>query len=453
MKAILHNSISKCLNPITTALIGISMIVVVYTINIFTKNTTPNRLLEEEKDPRTVKPNEICMQIEDTYLFDLTNLSKIQAPFKNQNLNFTFCESSCWYYEKFIEGDQFAFRISGPLYGEEDNYNKITLNNYKDEDKSKRNLIYHLAAGQNCLSDSKQRYKIDIYLQCDDKEEFSYEPFNFNPHEDCKLDIRGKSKYACGEDKYKAFIFHQIVDGIIFLLIGIFLGFFGYKAIEVNIVVVFLILFAFLSFMIINLANITSKTVIILIFVFAGLIAIGLSVLFIIKKKILLRYFMLIVCGLCGFIFGTLLFNMLFALINTKHQAVIRYAVIIGFVVVGVVLGVFLPKYISIIGTSVVGSYLMMRGLSCFLYQKVPFIEERKIYDLARSKNFKKIAHMIGSLFLIYPGILVVLIIITIIVQIKINPNWKEMDYKDLDKTIDKNISPKGEYILGEEDD
>ena len=39
---------------------------------------------------------------------------------------------------------------------------------------------------------------------------------------------------------------------------------------------------------------------------------------------------------------------------------------------------------------------------------------------------------MIVGLFLIYPCLLVVLIIITILIQFKFNPNWKDDDYNDL---------------------
>ena len=81
-----------------------------------------------------------------------------------------------------------------------------------------------------------------------------------------------------------------------------------------------------------------------------------------------------------------------------------------------------------------------MRGLSFFLYGKVDYIDEEKLYDFARTGNYEKIADMIVSTFLIYPAILIVLIVVFIIVQIKINPNWKDVDdYKDLNnKFIEK---------------
>ena len=77
-----------------------------------------------------------------------------------------------------------------------------------------------------------------------------------------------------------------------------------------------------------------------------------------------------------------------------------------------------------------------MRALSLFLNNVVPFVNELKIYDLATHHNYDQITEMIVGLFLIYPSILVVLIIVTIIIQFKFNPNWKNEDYKMLDKSF-----------------
>ena len=73
-----------------------------------------------------------------------------------------------------------------------------------------------------------------------------------------------------------------------------------------------------------------------------------------------------------------------------------------------------------------------MRALSLFLNNVVPFVNELKIYDLATHGNYGQITQMIVGLFLIYPCLLVVLIIITILIQFKFNPNWKDDDYNDL---------------------
>ena len=78
---------------------------------------------------------------------------------------------------------------------------------------------------------------------------------------------------------------------------------------------------------------------------------------------------------------------------------------------------------------------MISRGLSLLLYKKVPYIDQVKLAKLAVTGNFEKIAEMVWSLYLIYPAITIVFTIIFIIIQIKINPNWKDVDdYKDLDE-------------------
>ena len=44
---------------------------------------------------------------------------------------------------------------------------------------------------------------------------------------------------------------------------------------------------------------------------------------------------------------------------------------------------------------------------------------------------------MIWGIYLIYPGMLIVFIITSIIVQIKLNPNWKDLNYKELDENTE----------------
>ena len=132
----------------------------------------------------------------------------------------------------------------------------------------------------------------------------------------------------------------------------------------------------------------------------------------------------------------------------------IRIIVIVVFVVVGVIFGIFLTKGTFIVGTSIIGSYCLMRAMSFFLYDVASFIDELKIYDLATHGNYDKIAEMIWGLFLIYPSMLLVFIIATIIVQIKINPGWRDVeDYKLLEKEFKPINLPEKDFKLGDTDD
>ena len=124
------------------------------------------------------------------------------------------------------------------------------------------------------------------------------------------------------------------------------------------------------------------------------------------------------------------------------------------FIIIGVLLSIFLPKETFIIGTSILGSYCLMRAFSFFLEDVVPFINELKIYDLATHGNYDKIVEMIWGLFLIYPSMLIVFIVATIIVQIKLNPKWRDVDdYKLLEKNFETAIDLPNFKMTDEDDD
>ena len=99
----------------------------------------------------------------------------------------------------------------------------------------------------------------------------------------------------------------------------------------------------------------------------------------------------------------------------------------------------FLPKYTYIIGTSILGATLITYGINLFLYKVLPSIDQSQLTKLAQTGNYEKIKEMVWGPSIIYPIITIVLTIILIIIQIKINPNWKDVDnYKDLDKEFNE---------------
>ena len=83
----------------------------------------------------------------------------------------------------------------------------------------------------------------------------------------------------------------------------------------------------------------------------------------------------------------------------------------------------------------------------------MPFINELKIYDLATHQNYEKIADMVWGVFLIYPSMLIIFIVATIIVQFKLNPKWRDIeDYKLLDQNFGEEMKLP-EFKIQEEDD
>ena len=267
--------------------------------------------------------------------------------------------------------------------------------------------------------------------------------------------IKGKCKQACViEDKYGTDIglAGRIIAGIILLGVGVYIGIFGYRGRKVGMFLVCTAGFVLLAKIILSLFDATNLAVNIVIMILFGFLGIGLSIFFV-KKQKYLKIYMILVGGITGYVIGDTINNLFIALIDTSQQKLIQILVIVLCIIIGVVVGIFVPKGTYIVGTSVIGSYCLMRALSFFLYSVVPFVDELKIYDLAKHGNYEKIAEMILSLFLIYPSLLVVFIVITIFVQFKLNPKWKDVeDYKLLEQDFDKPIDLP-DFKLASDDD
>lgn len=416
-------------------LLGINIIAILFVINSFKITNVPIRRLEDD-DIRKNKPNQICMEIQGESLFNFFELSKINTTFENDDggsIQLQFCENIDGYKSTCIykNGDK-VIKLAGSFEGEDDNYNRILTT---DDDNEKKKAYFYLAAGEKCNSGN---YKVKIELECDEKEEFKLDKDILSFKEsDCNINLSGISKYACGEDKYFDYVFYgNLPVGIIVLVVGLIIGVLGYKQLNLAIYIVFIGVGVILCLTINILLSIESFALFLVIFFICLIISLILAVVFIKKKKTLFKYFMFIISGICGYSLGELLFNLLLSKINTEHQKMIRYISIIVFIVLGIVSGICFPKYVYIIGTSIIGSYFAMRGISIIFYKENPYINEQKLYDLANTKNFDMIAEMGSKWFILYPIILIIFIAITITAQIKLNPKWKEMNYKDLDESI-----------------
>ena len=326
-------------------------------------------------------------------------------------------------------------RLAGSIHGEKNSKNKIEA--VDAEEEKDRKVTMYLAAGDTCKGEEK--YKVEIELSCDKSTHLKLDIFSFNPGETCEIKIKGSSSEACGNhNKYWLDLEGlRITMGIALLVGGIFLAVLGYHWLFITIYLVCISGgLAAGSFLILlfSIENIPIIVVIIIIFLIIGV----LLAFFLNNKKKNKKYYILLIGGLCGFAIGVL-FNICFiTLISTSNQKLIRIIIISVLVTIGIILGYFLPKATYIIGTSIIGSYGMMRGLSMFLYEQVEFLNELKIFDLAATGNFEKIMELLSGWFYIYPIMLIVFTVVTIIVQVKINPKINDIDdYKDLDSAYE----------------
>ena len=428
------NSIKN--KKIIIAFIAINIFTFLYLIHTIQGNFEQSKIRKLEVD-RTKGANEMCMDIEENSLFDLTKLKDEGRKLTN-NIRINLCKDIDDMKSQMIyEGNdnKTKIRLAGSIHGEENSKNKIQATDSDDE--TKRIVNMYLAAGDTCKGDEK--YQVEIELLCNSSTLLNFKQFDFVPGETCNIKIEGSSSEACGiHNKYWLDMEGlRIISGIVLLVGGIFLSIFGYNWLNIAIFLVCIsggLATGFYVILLFGIEKIWIFVVIIIIFLIIGIL---LAIFFTYKKENK-KYYMLLIGGLCGFAIGVVLNNSIITLINTSKQGLIRIIIITILVIIGIILGYFLPKGICILGTSFIGSYGMMRGISMFLYKQVEFLNELKIIDLASTYNFDKIMELMSGWFYIYPIMLIIFTVATIIIQIKINPKYNDIDnYKDLDSAFD----------------
>lgn len=417
----------------------------IYLIESITLNLRKNskfiRALEE--NIRETNVNHNCIEFDGPYMFNLfalKTLKKENISFDNPNIEFQFCDnienekSSCIY-----KNGENKYRLSGDINGEENNNNKIKVDN-----KEKNQTVYlYLAEGDKCKSDSSKKYRIDITLICNNGTDFQMMNQTFDPENNCELSFEAVTKYACRNSKYETFLDIEglrIIIGIVAILLGFAMGILGYKEIRIGLLLVCILGTGGLGYLIMNMFGLVNNDVVFIIVESLSIIC-GIIIFIFLKKKekkVYSKVYMIIVGGVCCFFLSYIIYQLCFTLIHTQNQGVIQIVVPIIGACIGVVLGIFVPKYTCIFGSSIIGAYCITRGLSFLLQNQVEYIAEYKIYEFAVNHNFERIKEKIVGPFLIYPAIFIVFIIIFIIVQIKLNPKWLEGSYKDLDENFEE---------------
>lgn len=418
-----------------TRIILVVLLNIIFSIYLITSLNHGNALRQLEEDPRTKGVNEICMEIDGNNLYDLKDLEEKTYNI-TENIILRFCknidgeDSSCIY-----KAENKKIKLAGDIKGQEGNNNKFEIEN---NDKVK----LYLSAGEKNANINKN-YLVNVEIECNAtiNDFILKEKPTFDINNDHILNIKGISKHACViKDKYGKDIglVGRIIVGVVLLGVGVYVGIFGYRGRKIGIFLVCISGLVFGSLIILNLFDVTNLVIKIIVMVVFGLVGVGLSIFFVYKQKFL-KFYMILVGGITGYILSITINDLFISLIDTEHQKIIRIVIIVVFIVIGVICGIFLTKGTFIVGTSIIGSYCLMRALSFFLYDVVPFVDELKIYDLAKHGNYEKISEMVVGLFLIYPSLLLVFIVVTIIVQIKLNPKWRDVeDYKLLEKNFDK---------------
>lgn len=407
----------------------------------------------------TIEPkeaNENCLKIKDYSLFNLFGLSEKQYyihNYKSGTLKYNFCKnvenenSSVIFIPK--NDPKKKIRLSGNINGEKDNKNKVILEyhgNEENEGHNKTKIILKLATGDKCLSkkNSSEYYQFSFVFTCDKKNIKGIRPDYFQDidiNENCTFVMTFKSDLACGR------IHHYIISltlekqiyiwGSGLVLFGLFFGICGYKTKKVSIVLSCTIVIPASVYLLIVKSLKISIALKISVLSVCLLLGIGIGVFFSFKMRFM-QIFMCILGGGLGYLLGINL-STIFTLVGIELNEVVFYLIIVGSVLIFALIGIFFMRHIFMVGTSAIGGYSIMRGIALLFKDKISYVDEVQIMDLAMTNNIEVLSEVIKMEYFIYPSIFVINTGIFSFIQYKINPiSEDEENYKFLEQKYEK---------------
>jgi len=365
----------------------------------------------------------------------------IPVPNPKAKIYYNFCENtlfSCKDVSSLMIAD-YGNGVCERLAGTAKNVNKWTLE--KDPKDEKQSIIViALNQGQSCKTNPAQNYTVTYKLSCDkqgDKRKLNWDDASlkaFDP-ESCTNTLVASSVEACSQvnfyiladflEKYKWLL------GSGMILIGIFELFFGVKLVVlttfiISAVVVVSVAFVFFIEYIIPKGSNPN-----IVWVVLGISAVlGLVMGYFLAK--VYKVFVGIFGGYIGYLLGTLLYTFAMSHIDW-NQSALQWITICSMILICLLLSYFFADYILITCTSFVGGYLTIRGISLYAGG---FPNEQLIKDLMNKGEYEEINKVLNWVAYVYFAAWIVLFIIGIVVQVKINKEGeKNIDEKKINNT------------------
>ena len=299
-------------------------------------------------------------------------------------------------------------------------------------DVNSKNLTISLPEGEKCKSDSNKNYKVELSFECDDDDsaDIDDEKENFKNNlklnvNGCKIVVSSKTVYACPLNNY--YIFERIfkkykIPSVIFIcLMGLFLAFFGAKVIKVTVLLLGALVFCVVALSAVySVFSISNENTMLI--VMAVAFCIGLALGFLLLK--LVKLFIIILGGACGYTLGLAVY----AILKDKNLNVeedhLYYGTLVVCILLCALISLCLVKHVLIFGTSIIGGYLIIKGISLVLGH-LP--NESRIVDLIKKKEFDQLDEILkdDKALYYYLGWLII-VIIGVCVQYRNNKDEKK---------------------------
>ena len=185
---------------------------------------------------------------------------------------------------------------------------------------------------------------------------------------------------------------------VVTVIIGIILCFWGSKFINLSMIIILgLAVPIILSIFIFDLFNIQNTYAVF--GVYLGGIIVGVILGLLIAKYE--KFFGAIIGGALGYLSNIFVYNLALRYIETSSPEIMYYIVLVLCIVVCAALGYYFISKVKIIGTSVIGGYSIVRGIS---FIAGGFVSEQIIFDLLSHKEMEQLDKLLNFTMFLYLG-------------------------------------------------
>jgi hypothetical protein len=312
-----------------------------------------------------------------------------------------------------IDSDGAQVKLAGNIDGEgNDKNNWIEISNGDKKD----GIGITLTKGETCKENPEAKYAANIIVHCDSDADNIKDIKLIEGDYSCVYTLEFKSKYGCPlgssylllklMEKYNYYFM------VVMVLLGLFLCFVGKKYIAPTIIILCGLIACYaLTALILSIFPNFIKTELYLFICLLVCLIIGLIIGYFTRD--MEKFYIVVAGGFLGYSLATFLYQIVQNYINWDPQ--ILYYVCIGVcVLVGAGIGFWLAIPILILGLSVFGGYLAMRGVSLVAGN---YLDEGLVIDLIKNKEWEQLKELRSPWIYGYLGAWLLLGIIGTIVQ------------------------------------
>lgn len=350
-------------------------------------------------------------------------------------LIFNFCKNT----EKlntsiFVQSvDNKLVRLAGSIDGEGNNKN--VWNEIKEDEGD--GISIEFVEGDECYDENnkKTKHSLNLRIYCDadiEKDDF-LKYFNISSsNTSCNHIFKMRSIHGCTlRSMYlllKILKKYNYVFCVLFVLIGIIFCFFGNRYINKTIIIIGGVIgcYAITALVLSLFPKFITTELYLFVCLFVSFV-LGCVIGYFLKDDI--RFSCLLLGGSLGFSCATFVYQIVQNYVEFDPE-IVYYGCIGVCIVVGAFIGWKLYRYVVIIGTAVLGGYLVMRGISLVAEH---YLDESLAIDLLKNKEWDELKKFRSSWIYAYLGTWIILSVVGTYYQWKHKDDKKKKRKKDIE--------------------